>query len=111
MVTIAAGRANLNKGYLTSQAFMDTVKKDMSIADAPDLYYFDCATNKFQHLFQVLDSRLFLRPSSVINDPVHNESKYNSLMPVHDLQKYLDDVPPDVEPTCILPCWRCTDSI
>jgi hypothetical protein len=51
MVTIAAGRANLNKGYLTSQAFMDTVKKDMSIADAPDLYFFDCATNKFQHFF------------------------------------------------------------
>jgi hypothetical protein len=53
MVTIAGGRANLNKGYLTSEAFMDSVKEDMSIADAPDLYFFDC-------------------PSSVINDPGHS---------------------------------------
>ena len=60
-----------NVDYLMSEKFRERVES-IQITKNPDIYFLDDHTKRYQHLFRVIDNKLFIRDSSEKNDSFHS---------------------------------------
>ena len=58
------------KSYLCSEKLVQAVKTT-TLKTRPDVYYYDKEINMYQHLFNVIGDKLYVRNSSSTNDPGH----------------------------------------